>query len=199
VKLPGRYKGTRQWHLPVERVRIECPGCGWKSKPNLVHLAEFELRGHLEDCHTPDRECAFCRAEFQSFEALEKHVPQCPMFTRREKNMALSWNDKKATLPGGAPLLKGSDVPKNVNSIKVKVTAVREAPKNFQSPIIIDIQEMYGKSAMALNKTSCQALADRYDDDLEKLVGKTVQFWIALQNNPKSGKLTRSLTAVEPA
>lgn len=112
--------------------------------------------------------------------------------------MSLSWNDKKASLPGGAPLLKGSDVPKNQQSIKIKVKAVREAPKNFQSPIILDIGEQFGKSAIALNKTSCQALADKYGDDLEKLAGKTLVFYVALQNNPKTGKMTRSLTAVEP-
>lgn len=112
--------------------------------------------------------------------------------------MALSWAAKKETLPGGAPLLKGSDVPKGQSTIKVKVKAVREAPKNFQSPVILDIEELHGKAAMALNKTSCQALSDKYGDDLEKLVGKTLTFYVNMTNNPKTGKLTRSLTAVEP-
>ena len=112
--------------------------------------------------------------------------------------MTLSWNAKKESLPGGAPLLKGSDIPKGTTSIKVKVKAVREAPKNFSSPIIMDIEPLYEKSALALNKTSCQALADRYGDDLEGLVGKTIKLWIGMQNNPKTGKLGRSLTAVEP-
>jgi hypothetical protein len=188
---------------------VECPGCGWKSKPNLVHLTEFELRGHLEDCHTPDRECAFCRAEFQSFEALEEHVPQCPMFTRREKNMALSWSARKAKLPGGAPLLKGSDLPKSTSFIKVKIKAVRETPDGFGSPFVIDINnvttiekdsngDFVVKSAVALNRSSCNWLADKYGDDFDDLVGKTIVLYVVQVTNPKTKKLVRSLTAVEP-
>lgn len=112
--------------------------------------------------------------------------------------MTISWTAKKESLPGGAPLLKGSDVPKGAATIKVKVKAVREAPKSFSSPIILDIDELHGKSAMALNKTSCQALADKFGDDLEKLVGKSLTFYVVLQNNPKTGKMARSLTAIEP-
>lgn len=99
---------------------------------------------------------------------------------------------------GAPPLLKGSDLPKGAQSIKVKILAARIAPKNFNSPVVLDIEEQYGKSSIALNKTSARALAEKLGDDCEKWAGKTITLYVTMQNNPKTGKLTRSLTAVEP-
>lgn len=112
--------------------------------------------------------------------------------------MTISWAKTRANLPGGAPLLKGSDVPKGTRSIKIKVTGVRTPPKGFGSPIILDIEEQFGKSAVGVNKTSCDYLAEKHGDDLEKLVGKTITLYVNMVNNPKTHKLVRSLSAVEP-
>lgn len=94
---------------------------------------------------------------------------------------------------GGEPLLHGSDVPKKQSQVQIQVTGVREAPEGFNSPIILDIKEVFGKKAWAVNKTNVKALAEQYGDDLEKLVGKKVMLTVAMVNNPKTNELTRSL------
>jgi hypothetical protein len=62
-KLPGRYKGTRKRSLPPVFVKIECPGCGWKSKAvnsEKMQPAEKEYVHHLTSVHYGLLECAFC-------------------------------------------------------------------------------------------------------------------------------------------
>jgi len=105
---------------------------------------------------------------------------------------------------GGPPLLHGEDLPRNVQSVKVKVADIREAPANFNSPAILDFtNEVYGKSAMALNISNLEALArklgfkDPREADLdqirERARGKTIELFVVRVNNPKLGKIVRSL------
>jgi hypothetical protein len=83
-KLPGRYKGNRKKGLPPVFVRIECPGCGWKSRAvnsEKMQPAEKEYVYHLTSIHYGLLECAFCDSAVSvglrclpTFETLARHV-----------------------------------------------------------------------------------------------------------------------------
>jgi hypothetical protein len=83
-KLPGRYKGNRKRRPALQLVQIECPGCGWKSKPvdsEKMQPAEREYVRHLTSVHYGLLECAFCDSAVSvglrclpTFEALARHV-----------------------------------------------------------------------------------------------------------------------------
>jgi hypothetical protein len=106
---------------------------------------------------------------------------------------------------GGPPMLHGSDLPQKVNSVTITVRELREAPANFNSPAIIDLAEpVYGKEAFAVNMTNLRRLAalvgfnDPDTADFEEVRARVVKrkkfkLAVALVNNPKIGKLTRSL------
>ena len=102
-------------------------------------------------------------------------------------------------------MLHGSDLPQKVSSVTITVKELREAPANFNSPAIIDLAEpVYGKEAFAVNMTNLRRLAGAvgFDDpdaaDFEQvraraLKKKKFKLVVALVNNPKINKMTRSL------
>lgn len=104
---------------------------------------------------------------------------------------------------GGPPMLHGSDLNKSETSVKIKVKELREAPKNFNSPAIIDLAEpIHEKSAFAVNITNLRALAElvgfssdeaEFDAIAAKAKGKTFTLYKAMTNNPKTNKMTFSL------
>jgi len=52
---------------------------------------------------------------------------------------------------GGPPMLHGSDLPASVSRVTVLIRELREAPSNFNSPAIVDLEEeVYGKMALAV-------------------------------------------------
>ena len=149
----------------------------------------------MEQDHALD--CAFCYQEFEDFRSLAEHVQT--VHGPQEDNMG--WKAKRESMPGGEPLLHGADLPKGMAKTKIKVTGVREAPKNFNSPYILDIEPIFGKKAWAVNKTNGDSLAVLYGDDWcegNGLVGKTITLHIALVNNPKENKMVRSLFVQPP-
>jgi len=78
--------------------------------------------------------------------------------------------DKHRNGQGGA-LLKGSDVPSGTKSITIEVAGVRESPPEFGAPLILDFKkQLYGKSALAINKTNAKGLARQFGDDENLLV-----------------------------
>jgi hypothetical protein len=104
---------------------------------------------------------------------------------------------------GGPPMLHGSDLTKAEQSIKIKVKELREAPKNFNSPAILDLAEpVHEKQAFAVNITNLRALGELVglDDDsadfdaiASKVKGKTFTLYKSMVNNPKTNKMTFSL------
>ena len=104
---------------------------------------------------------------------------------------------------GGPPMLHGSDLNKSETTCKIKVKELREAPKNFNSPAIIDLAEpVHEKEAFAVNITNLRALAELVglpgdDADFakiaEKVKGKTFTLYKSMVNNPKTNKMTFSL------
>jgi hypothetical protein len=83
-------------------------------------------------------------------------------------------------------LLKGSDLPQKVNKTKVVCLDVRESPKGFKSPFIMEIEPTYGKTDWALNTTNTRALISMIDSDTDKWVGYEIELSKFLTNNPST-------------
>lgn len=86
-----------------------------------------------------------------------------------------------------AALLKGSDIPNSKQSITVFVNSVREAPEQWASPLVMDIEEQYNCGAIALNKTNVKALVEKIGDDYEEWAGYEVTFMKTRVTNPSTG------------
>lgn len=131
-------------------------------------------------------------------EQCKRHLRQMTQLVRKhaEATMGLSAKDilkRQAASGEGGSLLHGSDVPKNIKHFKVTITDVREAPSGFNAALILDIKEIYGCTAFALNKTNLIAIADKLGDDIDKWKKKTFDVDIVSTNNPQTKKLTRGL------
>lgn len=95
-------------------------------------------------------------------------------------------------------LLKGSDVPAAVKSIKIGVADFRESPKSFGAPGIIDLKKpIYGKTAWAVNRTNLKLLVKMFGPDTKKWIGKAIRLDLVPTTNPQTGEPIRSL-AVNP-
>lgn len=88
--------------IKVKKIRIQCPGCTWASRPNEYEKAEKEYVQHLLDCHYGALYCVFCNVPFPDFKTLASHVQnQC---------------QKKRVVPGG--LKRHTDLGPMTNSTK---------------------------------------------------------------------------------
>lgn len=105
---------------------------------------------------------------------------------------------------GGPPMLHGSDLKRAEVSVKIKVKELREAPKNFGSPAIIDLEEsVCDREAFAVNVTNLNTLAglcglpDDGSADFSSIAsrckGKTFTLHKIMVNNPKEKKMVYSL------
>ena len=95
-------------------------------------------------------------------------------------------------------LLKGSDVPDGVTTITIVIAEIRQAPEDFNAPVIVVLKKpIYNKSAWAVNKTNLKMLIKLFGDNVEKLIGKKVKLVIITVQNPQTGEMVRSL-AVSP-
>jgi hypothetical protein len=95
-------------------------------------------------------------------------------------------------------LLKGSDVPDGTTTITIVIAEVRQAPDEFNAPVIVTFKKaVHGKSAWAVNKTNLKMLIKLFGDNVEKLIGKKVKLVIITVQNPQTGDMVRSL-AVSP-
>jgi hypothetical protein len=95
----------------------------------------------------------------------------------------------------GGELLKGTHLPKNKNEVVVFVNNVREAPEEWGSPLVLDIDEVYGCTALALNKTNVKRIVEMIDDDYEKWPGYDITFTRVSVNNPSTKQSTMGLEA----
>jgi hypothetical protein len=142
-------------------------------------------------------------------------VVQRPILNRAEQDSAPNlrhWFGRKATKEmsslkamlanrrsgqAGA-LLKGSDVPEGITTITIVIDEVRQAPEDFNAPVIIVLKkEVYGKTAWAVNKTNLKLLIKLFGDSVEKLIGKKLKLVIITVQNPQTGEMVPSL-AVSP-
>jgi hypothetical protein len=103
-----------------------------------------------------------------------------------------------ASHSNGPALLNGSDVPVGTKSITITVAAIRESPKDFGAPAIVELKKaVYDKSAWAANKTNLKTIINDYGEDETKLVGMKIKLDVVSARNPKTGEMVRSL-AVSP-
>lgn len=164
--------------------------------------------------------CALCEPggpTFQSFAGLRSHVElkHCDVVEtvvqffaakriQEEEEMGKSIADVKSERGiGGPPMLRGQDIPKSVNKVKIKIKELREAPSSFKSPFIIDLAEpVHEREAFAVNITNLRALAELVGLDPEtadvdvlanKVKGKSFDLYVSMTNNPSSNKMVRSL------
>jgi hypothetical protein len=104
---------------------------------------------------------------------------------------------------GGPPMLHGSDLNRSETAVKIKVKELREAPKNFNSPAILDLAEpVHERLHFAVNITNLRALgtlvglpgddAD-FDAIAAKVKGKTFTLYKSMANNPKTNKMGPTL------
>lgn len=157
-------------------------------------------------------ECFICWKRLSSFRALAYHVLRehsdvpktMAEIAKGEVIMGKSISDMRSERGGGGPpMLHGSDLGRTEASVKIKIKELREAPKNFNSPAIIDLAEpVHEKLAFAVNITNLRALAvlaGFNDDDAdfdkvaERVKGKTFTLYKSMVNNPKTNKMTSSL------
>jgi len=102
---------------------------------------------------------------------------------------------KTAKARGGAerPLLKGSDLKKTERTITVFVHLVRESPEEWSSPLVMDIDETHGCTAMALNKSNIKRLVSLIGDDYEEWAGYDMTFEKVRVNNPQTRQMADGL------
>jgi hypothetical protein len=86
----------------------------------------------------------------------------------------------------GGVLLKGSHLKVKEASIDVVCTGVREGPKNFNSALILDIEETHGCVGFAMNKTNIRRMVELIDDDYDNWVGCTIQLDKVRTTNPQT-------------
>jgi hypothetical protein len=130
---------------------------------------------------------------------VERELNQIKRTVKREaKKMGLKEMLDSRSNGQAGNLLKGSDIPARVKSIKVVVDQIRPAPDGFTAPAIIDFKtEVYGANAWAVNKTNLKAIMKHFGDDEKKLRGKKITLDVISVRNPQSGDVVPSL-AVSP-
>jgi hypothetical protein len=113
---------------------------------------------------------------------------------KRDNTMdAESLLESRRSSKSGA-LLKGSDVPATVKSIKIEVAEFRESPKSFGAPGIIDLKKpVYSKTAWAVNKTNVKLLIKLFGPDTKKWIGKKIKLDLVPTANPTTGEMVRTL------
>jgi hypothetical protein len=74
MKLKGSYKGKRKRKTPPAIMKLQCPGCNWKSRAGKFEQCEKEYLGHLMRVHYCILHCVFCNAGFPDFASLALHV-----------------------------------------------------------------------------------------------------------------------------
>lgn len=107
--------------------------------------------------------------------------------------MASATKTAKARGGEGGKLLKGSDVPKSKQNVTVFVNSVREAPVEWGSPLVMDIDEIYECTALALNKTNIKHLVEKIGDDYDEWGGHEVTFVKTRVTNPNTGEAVTGL------
>lgn len=93
----------------------------------------------------------------------------------------------RASRSEGGRLLKGSDVPKSKTAVTVAILGVREAPEEWTSPLIADIEETYECESVALNKTNVDKAIELMGDDYDEWNKYDATFKVVPQRNPKGG------------
>lgn len=92
----------------------------------------------------------------------------------------------------GVPYLKGSDLPVGVSQVKVKIIQWVYVPGQ-RSPLACQIEKVYEKELLGINKTNIKQLITLGFPELSVLVGRTLVLGTYPVNNPTTGQLTVGL------
>jgi len=94
--------------------------------------------------------------------------------------------------------LKGSDVPAEYSTFKVRVVAFVRI-QGSRSPLVAQIDPAFGKQYLPLNKTNIKQLAGLIGNNLQATCGRVLTLTCYPVNNPSSGQMSRGLyiTGVE--
>lgn len=189
-----RLSNGREWN----QTRIMGQTCHMGRNRKRVTLAASHISVHDQS------RCPHC-GEKGEVHKIKQHVKFCgpsgrktisAQETSRAKEVnQMGWNDERKTKGGGKPLLKGSDVPKNVQTVSFTVSDCRKAPENFGAFFILDFAKpLYETEGWAVNKTNGDALAEKFGDNWsEEIIGKKVTLSVGMANNPQTKKAVRSL------
>lgn len=93
--------------------------------------------------------------------------------------------------------LKGSDLPQKMREVEVHIRECREAPKEFNSPLICDIVQIFGKTSFPLNKTNTRFLIEKLGDDYDQWAGHVLTLEKTLTRNPRTNQQAYGLAIVE--
>jgi hypothetical protein len=158
--------------------------------------------------------CPFCQARMLP-EDLADHITAIHSTNSRAESLPVQSHTVSDTRTiedireqrgiGGPPMLRGQDVPAHLSQITIKIKELREAPPDFGSPFIIDLDgplPVPGRESFAVNITNLRALTTLCGLDPKKASigqiiaaarGKSLTLLIAMTNNPKEHKMVRSL------
>ena len=95
-------------------------------------------------------------------------------------------------------LLKGSDLPAGIDSVKIEIARIRQSPDEIKAPAIIEFKNpIYGKSALAVNITNLKKLMKLVDDDENDAVGKEIELKVISVRHPTTNEIVPSLAITQ--
>lgn len=101
----------------------------------------------------------------------------------------------KNTTGEAGKLLHGSDVPEDVQTFEIEVSEFRDAPEDFNSPVIADLAHtVFDADSFAVNKTNLRALVSHLGETLPDRC--LVKLAVIKTRNPKTREDVRSLRVV---
>lgn len=95
-------------------------------------------------------------------------------------------------------LLKGSDLPTGVDTVKIEIARIRQAPDEIKAPAIIEFKHsIYGKDALAVNITNLKKLMKLVDDDENLAIGKEIELKVISVRHPTTNEIVPSLAITQ--
>ena len=97
--------------------------------------------------------------------------------------------------PGGASLLRASDLPENQKQLVVAFKEVRLPPEGIRANLIAELSKepVPGRNCLPLNDTNIRALVELLGDDYSKWAGASVLLYKIPVRNPQTGQMTWGL------
>jgi len=102
---------------------------------------------------------------------------------------------QRRSVAGGRTFLKVSDLPRGTRNVQVEVRDIREAPRAFQSPLIVDIGVVYvggnpvqtEKTSLPINISNMSRMVECLGhDDLSAVHGMFLDLDIESVRNPQA-------------
>ena len=97
--------------------------------------------------------------------------------------------------PGGASMLRASDLPENQKQLVVAFKEVKLPPEGIRAKLIAELSKepVPGRSCLPLNDTNIRALVSLLGDDYSKWEGANVLLYKVPVRNPQTNQMTWGL------